>query len=156
MSAVVYRFRDAHGTLLYVGCSGTFGQRLDNHASSKAWFTQVADISVEHYPSRPEALAAEAKAIRDEAPIHNVQSSPLRHEVGKPTGRPRGWKMDAHAYGILTPYLSTTRVAELADVPAVSLRGLRAGTQRAGKDTAKRIADALGVSVPTLFPEAAA
>lgn len=73
--SVVYRLRDAEGTLLYIGVSNTAMQRLSQHASSKGWWTQVARVDVEHFGSKLEAELAEAVAISNEKPLHNVRGA---------------------------------------------------------------------------------
>lgn len=77
MSAAVYRFFTADGSLLYVGCSGNLGQRLDDHASRTPWFSLVQSVSVEHFADRSSAITAEALAISTESPTHNVRHTGL-------------------------------------------------------------------------------
>jgi predicted GIY-YIG superfamily endonuclease len=75
----LYRLHDAKGGLLYVGIAGNPGRRFQEHAATKAWWEQVCWVHVEHYPTRPEAEAAETKAIKTERPKYNVAqvTSPL-------------------------------------------------------------------------------
>lgn len=68
----VYRFFDADGTLLYVGCSGAFVTRMEQHRGERDWFTEIALVQVEHHAKRDLGLAAEATAIRTESPRYNV------------------------------------------------------------------------------------
>lgn len=68
----LYRHFDKDGRLLYVGISHSFMARLSRHASASHWYWDIATVSVEHHRSRDHALYAEALAIRDENPIHNV------------------------------------------------------------------------------------
>jgi hypothetical protein len=69
----LYRWFDAEDRLLYVGITNDIGRRTDRHAYLQPWWTNVARSTVEWFPSRPEALAAEARAIRDEYPTYNRQ-----------------------------------------------------------------------------------
>jgi predicted GIY-YIG superfamily endonuclease len=69
----LYRLRDPHGTLLYVGIAENPERRRKEHASNKPWWPQVAEQSVEWFPTRGLALAAEANAIRAERPLYNLQ-----------------------------------------------------------------------------------
>lgn len=69
----LYRAFDAEGALLYVGISFNPLLRVGQHAKSKAWWTEVAKITVAHYPTRAAAAAAERSAIASERPRHNVQ-----------------------------------------------------------------------------------
>lgn len=68
----LYRFFDSKGALLYIGITVCTPTRWSNHGWDKPWWPEVADVRVEHYPSRSTALAAERKAILDEQPFHNV------------------------------------------------------------------------------------
>ncbi|WP_158813206.1 GIY-YIG nuclease family protein [Streptomyces rimosus] len=68
----LYRLRDAAGELLYVGISTKPPQRWSQHAVDKVWWPEVADLSLEWFDSKSEALAAERRAIRAESPRHNV------------------------------------------------------------------------------------
>ena len=67
----LYRYRDASGSLLYVGISINAVARLGQHRG-KDWFPMIAAISVERFDTYDEAQAAELKAICNEKPIHNV------------------------------------------------------------------------------------
>lgn len=67
---VVYRFRSADGTLLYVGMSSDLPGRLRVHAAEKTW-PEVAQIESERYPDQRSAAAAEAVAIISEEPRYN-------------------------------------------------------------------------------------
>jgi predicted GIY-YIG superfamily endonuclease len=74
----LYRFYDKAGGLLYIGISNSVPRRFDQHEDTKPWYTQVRDVKVEHYPSRPAALAAEEKAIKTECPKYNIQHNRRR------------------------------------------------------------------------------
>jgi predicted GIY-YIG superfamily endonuclease len=71
--AAVYRLFDADDRLLYVGCSESMRTRLNAHRCEKDWFPTVTRTTVQGFPTREEALAAELAAIRSEAPVHNVK-----------------------------------------------------------------------------------
>jgi hypothetical protein len=71
--ASVYRLFDADDRLLYVGCSESVRTRLNAHRCEKDWFPTVTRTTVQGFPTREEALAAELEAIRSEAPVHNVK-----------------------------------------------------------------------------------
>lgn len=68
----LYRLRDSAGRLLYVGIGRDPLRRWPEHAGDKPWWPEVADLSMEWFESRTEALGAEATAIRVERPRHNV------------------------------------------------------------------------------------
>ena len=69
---VLYRHFSEDGSLLYVGISLSWPQRTRTHARKAEWFSQVAKVTIERFPSRGEALAAERDAIRNERPKHNI------------------------------------------------------------------------------------
>ena len=68
----LYRHYDAAGKLLYVGISEDAGQRLAAHMGVSDWSRQIASITIEHFPTRADALRAEAAAIKLERPTYNV------------------------------------------------------------------------------------
>lgn len=68
--AVVYRMYDDEGALLYVGCTMAPGTRIPQH-SVKSWFHTVSTVKLEHFADRPDAAAAELKAIQTESPLYN-------------------------------------------------------------------------------------
>lgn len=68
----LYRHFDADGRLLYVGISLSAILRFEAHRTGSNWAQKVATITIEHFPTRAEALAAEVRAIRTELPIHNI------------------------------------------------------------------------------------
>jgi len=79
----VYRCYDAEDTLLYIGCTQNVQTRL-------AWLTSMCNLSrhpavrtliermtrhtVETFPTRAAAFAAERRAIATEAPLLNINS----------------------------------------------------------------------------------
>ncbi|MFI5769617.1 GIY-YIG nuclease family protein [Streptomyces sp. NPDC051658] len=69
----LYRLRDQHKQLLYVGITDDLEHRWTSHAATKPWWPEVATRSIEWRPTRAHALAAEAEAIRTEKPLHNIQ-----------------------------------------------------------------------------------
>lgn len=68
----LYRFFDAQDRLLYVGISTWGIRRWREHSRSKDWWPDVVRTTIEHYPSREAAAAAEVEAIRTEHPLYNV------------------------------------------------------------------------------------
>lgn len=69
----VYRLYDANDTLLYVGVATAPDARLKAHSKHKSWWGDVARTSLDWYPDRETALAAETAAIRSERPKYNVR-----------------------------------------------------------------------------------
>jgi predicted GIY-YIG superfamily endonuclease len=68
----LYRMFSAAGVLLYVGVTNDAGRRWREHAASKPWWSEVANVTVEHHPNRRSVELAERLAIITERPIHNL------------------------------------------------------------------------------------
>jgi hypothetical protein len=68
----LYRHFDNAGRLLYVGISLNAFHRLAQHKQHSHWFSRVAHVEIERFPTRMAALLAERAAIRDEKPLHNI------------------------------------------------------------------------------------
>jgi hypothetical protein len=79
----LYRCFDEDGNLLYVGISWSAPLRFQQHSRHSFWWQEVTRITLERFPSRTAAEAAEQVAIRTEAPRYNSL-----HAVEKPL--PRG------------------------------------------------------------------
>lgn len=77
VATILYRHFDKQGRLLYVGISLGVLHRTSRHKAGSSWFDQIATITLEHFPNKANASAAEKRAIRDECPAHN------RLHVGK-------------------------------------------------------------------------
>ncbi len=77
----VYRFFGPRKRLLYVGVTRRGYHRIHQHSRDKEWWQDVRTATFEHFPTRQEALWAEAEAIWSENPIHNVR-------MGQRPGRP--------------------------------------------------------------------
>lgn len=71
MRTAVYRAYDADGLLLYVGVTSGLMQRIAQHEKSSEWAISTATITVEWWPTRAAALAAETRAIVTEGPVFN-------------------------------------------------------------------------------------
>ena len=70
--ASLYRHFDRDGRLLYIGISLNAIARLAEHRDTSHWFSQIARVEIEPYPTRKAALAAELEAIRTENPLYNI------------------------------------------------------------------------------------
>jgi len=69
----LYRFYDTVETPIYTGITSALGGRWGSHDHDKEWWAEVATARVEHYRTRPLALAAERKAIETEYPLYNIR-----------------------------------------------------------------------------------
>ena len=68
----VYTCVDAAGEIIYVGVTSTGLRRHREHGRGSGWWTEVATIRVEHFPTRVEALAVEAERIERLNPDYNT------------------------------------------------------------------------------------
>lgn len=83
-SHTLYRFFASDGALLYVGKTKNPGRRLGEHRKDKPWWTSVARVDMEHFPTPAALDDAERRAIKDERPLHNV----THNNGGSPQPRP--------------------------------------------------------------------
>jgi hypothetical protein len=68
----VYRVRDTHGALLYVGCSVNAFKRVKQHKSEyQPWFPLAATVDIEQYQDLATGRYVEACVIANEYPIWN-------------------------------------------------------------------------------------
>jgi len=77
----LYRHYHPSGDLLYVGISLEPLRRQDRHTKAAGWRNMICRIVIEPFATREEALAAEARAIRDEFPKFNVVHNKSRHPI---------------------------------------------------------------------------
>lgn len=70
----VYRLWAKDGSLLYVGCSFRPFNRLKSHEAHQVWAAMISSVTMEWFPDRATALAAELDAIRIETPEWNVHA----------------------------------------------------------------------------------
>jgi hypothetical protein len=68
----LYRHFNYSGELLYVGIASNSLARLDIHKKQSHWFNEIALVTLEHFPTRDAALAAEQAAISRENPRYNI------------------------------------------------------------------------------------
>lgn len=75
MDQCLYRFFDENGTLLYVGITKDWNNRLKAHHRAD-FFSAVAMMTLERYSDRESLAAAEIEAIEKEDPIYNRADNP--------------------------------------------------------------------------------
>lgn len=75
MDAILYRWWDADGNLLYVGKSVSVFARITAHRRNSAFFREAAAMTLERFDFPESLSAAEVAAIRKEMPLYNVQHS---------------------------------------------------------------------------------
>ena len=83
MTTQLYRHFDKNNNLLYVGISLSTFNRLSQHKDHSGWFYGITNVTIEHFPTREEALAAERKAIKSENPKFNIASRKTVAEIEK-------------------------------------------------------------------------
>lgn len=90
-AAIVYRFYDTEGALLYVGLTAVGVARWVQHASEQPWWPEVATVTVAHFATVALAADAERRAILAEQPRHNVvHRVPRRMRLSTRPRRPNG------------------------------------------------------------------
>ena len=95
----LYRHFDKAGALLYVGISSNALSRAGQHFSEKMWAIEVVRFTVEHFPDREAALAAEKHAIITERPKYNIthQRNPIQRAANLAMNRQQGGRPPAEA-----------------------------------------------------------
>jgi len=73
MTCAVYRLYNARAELLYVGMANDPRARFAQHKEQQPWWPDVAFYRLEWHATRGAALDAEATAIINETPLHNIQ-----------------------------------------------------------------------------------
>lgn len=72
--AVLYRYFDHEGQLLYVGITGDLTTRTQSHSRGRWWADVDHDrTQLDWHWSREQALRAESRAIRTENPTWNIR-----------------------------------------------------------------------------------
>lgn len=79
-STYLYRHFNSSGELLYVGISINAFDRYKQHANEKEWIDEVANMTIERFPCRGDALLAESSAIVKEKPKYNIAGNPLANQ----------------------------------------------------------------------------
>jgi hypothetical protein len=93
--AIVYRFYNGQGVLLYVGITQNFGQRMAGHMRESAWWGQVSWMTLDILPSWGAAWRAEGVAIFRERPAYNDNRNPRRRHLTEKHQAPHPGRYDA-------------------------------------------------------------
>ena len=83
MTTQLYRHFDESRTLLYVGISLSTFNRLSQHRDHSDWFKSITNVTIEHFPTREEAMAAERQSIKSENPKFNIAMRKTMAEIEK-------------------------------------------------------------------------
>ena len=93
MKTALYRIWGNDDQLLYIGISKSALGRLGQHLTEKTWSADIANVTIETFPTRELAAAAEIAAIKAEKPLHNVvHNGHTQHNKNvkvRTTNRPR-------------------------------------------------------------------
>lgn len=101
-SQVLYRFWNDADELLYVGITARPWERWKQHRAEKAWWEEVAKVTIENFATRAEVKAAETVAIKTENPLYNIAE---RRHVPAPEVVEEEW--DGHHVLWVSNYSST-------------------------------------------------
>lgn len=81
--AVLYRYFNAAGELLYIGVSIRPIHRQASHISSTKWWPEVTSATFERgFHSEQELYTAEAEAIKAESPKYNLATGSVNLDPG--------------------------------------------------------------------------
>ena len=85
---IVYLFYDEDDRLLYVGTSGVFPSRLEQHRHKAAWWTQTARVEIEHLPPAKPRSSGRRSSSRSTAPLSTAPTTFRRvpYSSGWPLG----------------------------------------------------------------------
>jgi len=83
MNTQLYRHFDKENKLLYIGISLSTFARLSQHKDHSEWFKKINRVSIEHFETREEAMAAERNAIKFENPMFNIAMKKTMAEIAK-------------------------------------------------------------------------
>lgn len=128
----VYRLYGRDGRLLYVGITANLRIRFAGHAKTKPWWSNVdhSKTVLVWCSDRHEAEVREARAIKDENPLHNVDEPPV----------PRAWVS-------MTDPLLASVVAALREA-SKQYREAQAECHDAGRDAMTHALDLLRAGDP--------
>ena len=127
---ILYRHFDKNQKLLYIGLTNNIHGRISGHKSASKWFLDIANITLEHFPSRFMLIEAEKEAIRNEKPEHNVISqipyiekqiiekehNLQRQEASK--------ELLLHRIVNFDPVYSLASASKLLDIPDIRIKNL--------------------------------
>lgn len=99
---VLYRYYDAEDVLLYVGVSANMPGRLEGHEADSTWMDFAHWSTLEHFPDRADAEAAEIAAIETDRPIFNI----LHNETPDRVRRIVDYLIDRDRRDLLVPLIS--------------------------------------------------
>lgn len=140
----LYRHYDAEGRLLYVGVTNNPDRRKAYHQAQSDWIGATVRVDVQWHQSRSIALAAEAKAICEENPIHNKHHADKVGAKFAETGR------RIKAFRVASG-MSQTELARHLGFNVTQYANWETGIRRPSIEAAIVICDAFDVTLDWLF-----
>lgn len=137
--AAVYRLYDADGALLYIGSAYYPDERANAHRHT-SWGPTAARRTEEWHDTRALAYEAEARAIRTEAPRHNIIGTP-NHTGPKIRGQAMAdaaaarWRSVRKARDVGAPIEEARRAGALAEIEYLDATGMFTGYVNRMKQT---------------------
>lgn len=89
---VVYALYNDDDDIIYVGYSGNFKQRMDDHRSRQPWWPEATRVQCFDFDTVEQARAKEAEVIARVDPVYNVRGRTAPVEVGYAQARDRSRK----------------------------------------------------------------
>jgi excinuclease UvrABC nuclease subunit len=154
----VYRFYDVDDRLLYVGITYSLGARFRGHERLSPWWPKQRSVKIVWRDTRDEAATEERKAIREEAPLHNVAGTRV------PRTRVRAQRLDPALREAIAREVrgeiaragkSKREVREALALSTQSLWARYVGQIDFQEGELEALAEFLGIPVATFFPASA-
>lgn len=124
----LYRCFSAANDLLYVGISLHVIYRMTQHRDGSDWYQEMRTLTVEHFETREEAIAAEREAIRNERPKFNVtHSRPNAVAVPLCSAMTKAQLTEALRQAIESSGMKRAALAELSGISESSIRAAEKG-----------------------------
>jgi hypothetical protein len=123
-ATALYRLYGSEGQLLYLGIAAIPEHRWKLHADRQPWWHLVARKTVEWYPDRAAAKAAEVRLTADEQPLYNrfkvKQREAIRYDDTNDLRRVTEWLSRRVEEAGSTSQIWTGDVAEACNVSRVT------------------------------------
>ena len=148
MNGTLYRFFDAAGDLLYVGCTAHGAARLAGHGD-KSWWPKVAQATFEHFATRDEAAQAEALAIKEETPRFNRRPGVVKKRRHVPVNLKAGARVRRLR---IESGLSPEQLGDIVGLAGQTIRRIEEKGTIPIPNTAFRIAAYFGLRPTDIWP----
>lgn len=115
----LYRHFDSNKKLLYVGISLNSVARLAQHRDTAHWFDDIANVTIETFSTREEALTAERKAIVNENPVCNIYHKRTLKEIEQEENLRAAEFAQKAKQQLFTKYVSYNLTYRFDDLPRI-------------------------------------